>query len=287
MGTSSDKLILDGIQALLDKQSRPGHVGVPRKRMELPFAVLLMRSSYNIADELNYYPMDAFQKNFFLYRQSEWEGYRDYHPTVLQGDLADPVYFDFISFCQYVTLGYSMQHAAQEFVEKVGADGENVVVRRNPQDSDDKMLPYIHSDLVGERILSSFYEKYPQSILPPANPSTATSAVPLSREKVVEYYQLLLDIFTMNSYCLSATIIDVTSADEASKGVLVAKLDIRAPSNLWSELALRKRDNNPLNDFEVKTLSTYGRRAGIATAVTTSSLANNIDVTRILRITWT
>ena len=93
-----DSLILDGFASLLDKKSRPSHIGIPRKRMELQFAVLLMRSGYEIADELDFYPMDEFQKDFFLYRQSEWLDYKGYHPTVFQGDLADPLYFDFIRY---------------------------------------------------------------------------------------------------------------------------------------------------------------------------------------------
>jgi hypothetical protein len=91
-----DSLILEGPAAFIERKSRPPHVGIPRKRMDLPFAVQLMRTSYSVADELEFVAMDEFQKDFFLFRQSEWEDYRDYHPTVMQGDLADPLYFDFI-----------------------------------------------------------------------------------------------------------------------------------------------------------------------------------------------
>jgi hypothetical protein len=91
-----DSLVLDGVALFIDRKSRPAHVGIPRKRMELTFAVQMMRNSYAVADELDFVAMDEFQKDFFLYRQSEWEDYRGYHPTVMQGDLADPLYFDFI-----------------------------------------------------------------------------------------------------------------------------------------------------------------------------------------------
>jgi hypothetical protein len=52
--------------------------------------------SYSVVDDLDFVPMDEFQKDFFLFRQDEWEDYKGYHPTVMQGDLADPLYFDFI-----------------------------------------------------------------------------------------------------------------------------------------------------------------------------------------------
>ena len=35
---------------------------LPRARLDQDFAVLLMRSSYAVADELDFMPMDAFQQ---------------------------------------------------------------------------------------------------------------------------------------------------------------------------------------------------------------------------------
>lgn len=39
---------------------------------------------------------------FFLFRQKEWEDYRETYPMgfVRQGELTDPNYFDFISYSQ-------------------------------------------------------------------------------------------------------------------------------------------------------------------------------------------
>lgn len=87
---------LAGFATFIERKSRPDHIGIPRKRMELTFSVQLMRLSYAVVDDLDFVPMDEFQRDFFLFRQDEWEDYRGYHPTVMQGDLADPLYFDFI-----------------------------------------------------------------------------------------------------------------------------------------------------------------------------------------------
>jgi hypothetical protein len=76
---------LAGFATFIERKSRPDHIGIPRKRMELTFSVQLMRLSYAVVDDLDFVPMDEFQKDFFLFRQDEWEG-----------DLADPLYFDFI-----------------------------------------------------------------------------------------------------------------------------------------------------------------------------------------------
>ena len=157
---TNGKLILEGVPAMLERNSRPGHVGIPRARMDLPFAVLLMRTAYAVADELDYTPMDEFQKSFFLFRQNEWEDYKSYHPTIVQGDLADPLYFDFISFCQSVVLAFTMRNGLQDFVEKVGAEGETLVVRRNEIYQDNNQLPTAHAQLTG-LFLSLFLQLFP------------------------------------------------------------------------------------------------------------------------------
>ena len=95
---SDEAPTLAGFATFIERKSRPDHVGIPRKRMELTFSVQLMRLSYAVVDDLDFVPMDEFQKDFFLFRQDEWEDYRGYHPTVMQGDLADPLYFDFIRY---------------------------------------------------------------------------------------------------------------------------------------------------------------------------------------------
>ena len=117
--TVPSELIKSNLPLLVERMQRPAHISIPRKTIDLPFAVQLMRSSYNTADELDFVPMDEFQKTFFLFRQSEWEDYRKYHPTALQGDLRDAAYFDFISFCQYATIAGYMRSGQLQFIEKV------------------------------------------------------------------------------------------------------------------------------------------------------------------------
>ena len=52
----------------LDLKNRPPPVKLPRRRMELAFAVQLMRTSYNAFDSMDFTPTDIFQKNQFLFR---------------------------------------------------------------------------------------------------------------------------------------------------------------------------------------------------------------------------
>ena len=78
----------------------------PRRKLEQDFAVLLMRSSYAAADELDFVAMDVFQKDFFMFRTSEYSDYLDalQGAPMMQGDLRDIKYLDFISFAQHDTI---------------------------------------------------------------------------------------------------------------------------------------------------------------------------------------
>jgi hypothetical protein len=47
---------------MIEASMRPKIRALPRRRLEQDFAVLLMRTSYAVADELDFMPMDEFQK---------------------------------------------------------------------------------------------------------------------------------------------------------------------------------------------------------------------------------
>lgn len=102
--------------------SRPKPYEGRRDRIEKDLAVLLMRSSYAVADELDFVAMDQFQKDFFHQRQAEWQDYVDCYPplSIRQGELTDPAYFDFISCAQYLTVNHEMRNGKLVFVELVG-----------------------------------------------------------------------------------------------------------------------------------------------------------------------
>ena len=86
--------IVDGIAARLERTVlRPKPAKVLRSRLNLDFAILLMRSSYNALDVLDVVPMEQFQRDFFLLREAEYKPYADQlgMGVLQQGDLADPV----------------------------------------------------------------------------------------------------------------------------------------------------------------------------------------------------
>lgn len=111
------------------------------------------------------------------------------------------------------------------------------------------------------------------------------------KEKLIKDLQEFIDIFTINSYCLSAEISEIISnAKNVPKNVLpiypiTAKLIVRLPSNLWSDQALRQRKENPLNDFEIKAIKALARKWGLDVESVSTSVVNKIDVVHVIRIT--
>ncbi len=246
---------------------RPKPRVVPRRRIDQDFAVLLMRTSYRVADELDFVPMDAFQKDFFLLRQTEWDPYRKQLPKVTQGDLADPNYFDFISFAQYATIGADMRRGRPIFEELVGAEGTTTLVTRASADEygalprDNAALPAAHADRVGNIILNWLDERYP-NLAPKAAPEpTASTILPALTQ--------LLNFFEINDYVLTYRLAPTEDGFEIA---------LVAPATLWSQRTLASRGDPP-NDFEAKVVQAYLRRCSVSatykTAYSQSEVVHN------------
>lgn len=120
--------VSSAIQTLLNV-SRPSPVRLVRKPLDFDFAVTLMRTSYNVVDELDFVAMDEFQAMFFELRSREWEVYVKEHRGITQGILTDALYFDFISFAQLITIHYFMRDAQTVFEEQY-ADSEGTFKKR-------------------------------------------------------------------------------------------------------------------------------------------------------------
>ena len=99
--------------------------------------------------------------------------------------------------------------------------------------------------------------------------------------------QEFIDIFTINSYCLSAEITEIISNAKNVPPIfpITAKLIVRLPSNLWSDQALRKRKENPINDFEIKAIKALGRKWNLNIESLSTNVLNKIDVVHVLKIT--
>jgi hypothetical protein len=98
--------------------------------------------------------------------------------------------------------------------------------------------------------------------------------------------QLLLDIFTINSYAISCTISPLTnkvSVDKAKNSFLL-QITSKLPATLWSLQVLKQEKFPLLNDFEVKVLESYARNSGLSLRSLSSSVSNRIELKHIVEV---
>lgn len=237
--------------------------------MNQDFAVLLMRSSYAVTDELDFVPMNEFQRSQFLFRQGEWDDYRQLLP-VQQGDLSDPAYFDFISFCQHATISQSMRSGRLIFEELQDANGTVAVVNRLADATLPKTnaeLPAAHASRVGVRLIDWMGETFP-TIAPKVPVGAATAPALLAG------VQQIAAILEIEDYALSCR------AAPIDGGIA---LTLIAPANLWSGQVLRLRGDAPVNDFEAKATLAYLARCGVPATYETRVQKGGTEVVHSFR----
>jgi hypothetical protein len=104
---------------------------------------------------------------------------------------------------------------------------------------------------------------------------------PVDRYLVIA--QLLLDICTINSYAINASIKQLPSAPAPVPTLFEVRL--RAPANLWSCQVLQYRKDSPNNYFELKLLEALSRRLYLQFNVKNTRIDNQIDVIHIISVT--
>ena len=156
-------------------------------------------------DEIDIVAMNQFQRDFFLIRSAEYEYYvKALGPgLVTQGDLADPYYFDFISFAQYLTINRILSSnppsvfEEQQAIDK-GDDQPNEfvtrVIRRDPSLTNDVLVSE-HSRRVGKAILTRLDEIFGEtdSSLPKIEPGSRPSVGKKKREAKGKFLSHTLD----------------------------------------------------------------------------------------------
>mmetsp|Transcript_64335 Transcript_64335/g.112217 ORF Transcript_64335/g.112217 Transcript_64335/m.112217 type:complete len:384 (+) Transcript_64335:54-1205(+) len=244
----------DNAASKVENYLRPEVRPLLRQRLDQDFAVLLMRSSYSVADELDFMPMDKFQKELFEIRSNEWQIYKD-KVNVMQGDLTDPNYFDFMSFVQYATIANGMRNGVLFFNELIDANGTTQVVSRdtNTIPADNKELPRVHSERVGNRILNWLGENTPEQ-------TPQVLKAPVDENKFLSQLKLLATAFKGYNYMLDY---DLKLLPDKG-GVSVT---LTAPATLWSAQVLDIRGDTPVNDFFAKTTLSWLQQCGISATV--------------------
>jgi len=251
---------------------RPKPPKILRQKLNMDFAVLLMRSSYAATDELNVIAMQQFQRDFFLIRSSEYEPYiQQLGPGfVQQGDLTDPAYFDFISFAQYLTINRAIADPANIFEEqqpileqsaKAAASNDNdssaptpqkfetVVVRRTiPNDQ----LVDEHDQRVGTAILQFLEDRYGGTDI-----RLLKSEPPLGEDQIQAALTQLVKLFVINGFAWEGNVERMQQKQKQTStagGVAVTFcLTLQSPATLWGAQSLRVSRAPLRNDFLRKT----------------------------------
>jgi hypothetical protein len=255
---------------------RPRPAKVLRPRMNLDFAVLLMRVSYDAVDDIDVVAMDQFQRDFFLVRQAEYEAYANSlgPGAMMQGDLADPNYFDFISFAQYATINREIGDPNSVFEEQqpvdVGDDEtqrfDTVVVRRDPTLTKGE-LPRRHSQLVGRAILGRLIETFGDtaSAIPAIEPGSRPSA-----NAVLASVRQMVNLFVISGFAWDGNASMLTrSVDDDESGTAAGaqfSITFTSPATLWSGQSLKAKNAIVTNDFALKTACEMISRAGYGIA---------------------
>ena len=94
--------------------------------------------------------------------------------------------------------------------------------------------------------------------------------------------QLLLDIFSINVFAESSTLSFEKEVTMNDRKACILRLVSRKPANLWSLQVLKKRNDSPLNNFEVKVLQHYASLSGSTIEVISSGVQNQLEFVHFL-----
>ena len=249
----------------------PDPVRFPRAPIDIKLAVLLLRSTYETVDALDMMAMDTFQINFWKSRQSEWEPYtQQYSPLKIeQGKLTDPLYFDFISYTQFKVVAKEIPKSQSVFEERSGAEGTTKVIRRDANLSDNKLLPAVLAQRLGDTVYARMrygFEGTDFDVPEPAFGGDVDEAAAGMRK--------LVNAFVRKGYALKSSVEVVKNGVGDAQRVVTIKLD--GPATLWSAQALASRGVNPGNEYLGYALTGYLRLSGVP-----SSYASRVNDTSL------
>lgn len=268
---------------------------MPRGRLDRRLAVLLLRSSYEVVDELDATPMDGFQRDFWLERQGTQQAYNDMYPGASasafsrQGDLTDPLWFDFVCAAQSVVIERSFRASEAVFEEAQGADGTRAVVRRDPS-LDRRRLAGAYAERLGARLVAALgpggWDDNGEVALfgGPAPPARGADGAAL-----LAGVRALAGTLVAHGYCFAASVEPAAAA--AAEAAVAAPPGGPAPlsfalrldgaSNLYSAAARARASPPPaLAEFAVAAfLRASGRDASWTWRVGPASLGSSWTVT--------
>jgi len=281
----------DNVSARGERNRRSKPTKTLRPNLNMDFAVLLMRSSYNAIDDLDCVPMDQFQKDFFLIRQAEYLPYTNAlgPGLVKQGQLDDPLYFDFISFAQYAAISRDITQNPQVVFEELQPEEEFTkngtfiqqrfvtnVVRRDSSLMDNNLLPIRFDEIVGGKIIDRIIGETPSAF-----PSSITDGSKPNVNVVLLSMKQLVKTFLGYGFAFSGKVEMTPSSNGAAPGTEFV-ITLSAPATLWSGRALQQRKAKPCNDFILKASKVLLKKAGYGKVSTSLKYTNAQEISTIV-----
>ena len=202
-------------------------------------------------------------------RDPEYEAYviQNEPLKVQQGDLASPLYFDFIAAMQFWTVDKSLGDPKQRFREFCGEDcGESQtrVVTRDGRYSDDARLPEYFAEKFGQRLCDKLSELGTPLSLDGADGD------PTSIAKAVEEY------FVRQGYALKSEV----SGDEQGSTITIKTT---GAATLWALQYLTSRKTRALPMYDTAVIQhLLKKNLGLSSTVKLVDLSDSSMTTQIM-----
>ena len=253
---------------------QPGPVTVPRRTLDLRFAVLLMRSCYDAVDAVDVIPMAGFQRAFWKARESETEAYSQMIAPLeaRKGDLTSAEYFDFISYSQFVAANDALKgHPPRVFDEdfddcELTPDVEEcpiqtrAVRRELPLDDADLPAEFYRraGDLVYNNLRSGFRGEDFQGVPAPLSSSSSpSSSAAAAASDVAMGFTALLRVLVSKGYALSGDVVVVDDGSDDRHCTL--RVELQGAATQWGASALAARRAKVLTLHEAMALDGWLR----------------------------
>ncbi|KAK9794616.1 hypothetical protein WJX73_010418 [Symbiochloris irregularis] len=253
--------------------------------MSMPFAVLLLRSVYEAADSLDFIAMDQYQKEFWKLRQREYEPFleRCKPLPVRQGDLTDPLYFDFISFAQFATLNEEMRYGKQTFQEWCEeCEDQQRTIQRSAELRDNQSLAPALLQRAGDAIYAGLQSGFRGETYDVPQPCPTGASL----DELASCVQGVLDVFVSKGYAQKAQVSCVNChRDEhsiewhgAGAGGGAFTVHLERPSTLWG-LGRLNGGSSVAPAFDALTVAAYLRTCHCQASWSIKQRANGVDET--------
>lgn len=199
--------------------------------------------------------------------------------------MADPNYFDFISFAQYSTISREIINPQAVFEEQQPVEvGENelqkfntVVVKRDTTIPNSE-LPQRHTEIVGNAIYDKLIEKFGDTASAIPKIPTREIGDKVDESAILAAIKQMVNLFLVQGFAWDGNATMQTS-EAKGRGATQFTITFTSPATLWSGQSLQAKNAVLLNDFALKTVKAILSRAGYKVENAMVKYKNNQEIT--------